>query len=83
MEWIIGEQYDCGITDGRIVHPVTDNRSYENRTVYIIPDGYKLGKKSEVLPEDLANEEIIHTGRDSPFFNLEHALSSRWQKPSS
>jgi hypothetical protein len=51
--------------------------------VCIFPDGYKLGKKSEVLPEDLANEEIIHTGRDSPFFNLEHALSSRWQKPSS
>lgn len=81
MEWIIGEQYDCGITDGRRRHPATESKSYGMRTVCIFPKGHLLGEKTEIWPEDIAGERLIHTRRDSAFFkSLEQAFSSRGVK---
>ena len=81
MEWIIGEQYDCGITDGRPRHPSTESNSYQIRTVCIFPKGHPLDQKTEIWPEDIASEKVIHTRRDGAFFGvLEQAFSSRGVK---
>ncbi len=78
IEWIIGEQYDCGITDGRPRHPATESKSYQIRTVCIFPKGHPLGQKAEIWPADIAGESLIHTRRDSAFFkSLEQAFSSQ------
>ena len=81
MEWIIGEQYDCGITDGRPRHPATESNSYQIRTVCIFPKGHPLGQKTEIWPEDITSEKVIHTRRDGAFFSvLEQVFSSRGVK---
>jgi len=68
MEWIIGEQYDCGITDGFSDHPAVDSEKVSMRTVCIMPKGHPLSAKTEIGPKDLSNEPLIHTRRDSTFF---------------
>jgi DNA-binding transcriptional LysR family regulator len=68
LEWIIGEQYDCGITDGFDGHPAVDSETVQMRSVCILPDGHKLLKRRRISPVDLADEPIIQTRRDSPFF---------------
>lgn len=78
LEWIIGEQYDCGITDGFHGHPAAESKTVAMRTVCILPAGHALAEKSEIWPDDLANERMIHTRKDSEFFrDLEHCFSSR------
>lgn len=68
LEWIIGEQYECGLTDGFFGHPATHNQDLSIRSVCILPKGHPLGKKSEIEPRDLAGERMIHTRRDSQFY---------------
>ncbi|EEE35640.1 transcriptional regulator, LysR family [Rhodobacteraceae bacterium KLH11] len=68
LEWMIGEQYDFGITDGFNGHPAIESRNIDVRTVCVFPTGHELEKLSEVTPADLANAKIIHTRRDSEFF---------------
>ncbi|MGR3715069.1 MAG: LysR substrate-binding domain-containing protein [Shimia sp.] len=68
LEWIIGQQYDCGITDGFIGHPATESQDLHVRTVCILPKGHPLQSKAMITPEDLAQEKMIHTRRDSRFF---------------
>ena len=68
MEWIIGEQYDCGITDGFLGHPATLSKDLFVKSACILPQGHPLGDKEDITPLDLANERLIHTRRDSQFF---------------
>ncbi|MCA8884390.1 MAG: LysR family transcriptional regulator [Rhodobacteraceae bacterium] len=68
MEWIIGEQYDCGITDGFEGHPAVHSEIVEIRSVCILPRGHPLTNRAVLRPRDLYGQKIIHTRRDSPFF---------------
>ena len=81
LDWIIGQQYDCGLTDGLANHPATESRNFQIRTVCIFPKGHWLSEKTEIWPKDLINEKLIHTRRDSPFFNaLNQAFIDRGVK---
>ncbi len=79
LEWMIGEQYDFGITDNFNGHPAVESRDIGVRTVCVFPTGHELEKLSEVTPMDLANAKIIHTRRDSDFFGQ---LSKAFQNAS-
>ncbi|TDL90482.1 LysR substrate-binding domain-containing protein [Meridianimarinicoccus aquatilis] len=68
LEWIIGEQYDCGITDNFEDHPAVDSETILIRSVCIFPTGHKLGRKRRITPADLDGIPLIHTRRDSAFF---------------
>ncbi len=68
LEWIIGEQYDCGITDGFLGHPATNSQDVYIKSACILPKDHPLGAKDEISPSDLATERMIHTRRDSQFF---------------
>ena len=68
LEWIIGEQYDCGITDGFEGHPAVESETVLVRSVCIFPEGHPLGTRRTITPADLAEERLIHTRRDSSFF---------------
>lgn len=68
MEWIIGEQYDCAITDGFEGHPAVFSEIVPVRTVCIFPKGHAFEALEEVRPTDLAQEPLVHARRDSPFF---------------
>jgi len=68
LEWIVGEQYDCGITDNFSGHPAVESKPVLVRTVCILPEGHRLAGKTEIWPEDLAQERMIHGPRLSGFF---------------
>ena len=68
LEWMIGEQYDFGITDGFAGHPALESETIKMRTVCIFPSGHPLADLKAISPADLASEKIIHTRRDSDFF---------------
>jgi DNA-binding transcriptional LysR family regulator len=68
LEWIIGEQYDCGITEGFNGHPAVENQAIQMRTVCILPPGHSLAAKDEIHPEDLSKERMIHSRKDSMFY---------------
>lgn len=77
LEWIIGEQYDCGITDGFAGHPATDSLDLLLKSVCILPLGHPLAERAVITPADLAQEKMIHTRRDSRFFHrLSRAFSA-------
>lgn len=68
LEWMIGEQYDFGITDGFFGHPAVDRQDVQVRTVCVFPEHHPLQALTEISPPDLAGEPIIHTRKDSTFF---------------
>ncbi|MGB1010054.1 MAG: LysR substrate-binding domain-containing protein [Thiolinea sp.] len=68
LEWIIGEQYDCGITDGFTQHPAVESENIAMQTVCILPKNHPLTAKDSITPEDLRDEPMVHTRRDSTFF---------------
>ncbi len=68
LEWMIGEQYDFGITDSFNGHPAVESRNINVRTVCVFPTGHELESLSEVTPADITDAKIIHTRRDSDFF---------------
>jgi len=68
LEWIIQDQYNCGITDGFSAHPAVECQTIDMRTVCILPAGHRLAGCAEVWPEDLVDERLIHTRRESQFF---------------
>jgi DNA-binding transcriptional LysR family regulator len=68
LEWIIGEQFDFGITDSFEGHPAVQSTDIDVRTVCIFPTGHRLQACKVVTPADLDGERIIHTRRDSAFF---------------
>lgn len=76
LEWIIGQQYDCGITDGFLGHPATLSQDLHVRSACILPKGHPLGEKDHITPNDLQHERLIHTRRDSRFYqHLSRAFS--------
>ena len=76
LEWIIGQQYDCAITDGYSGHPATESSDISIPAVCIMPTGHPLMRKQVITPTDLRNEKLIHSRRDSAFFsNLEMAFA--------
>jgi len=78
LEWIIGEQYDFGITEGFAGHPAVESKPVNMRTVCILPTDHPLSTADEVWPEDLAGDRMIHTRRDSQFFRtLEEQFITR------
>jgi len=72
MEWMLNEQYDLGITDGFEGHPAVHSESIDIRCVCIFPEGHRFAAKKLVRAADLADEKIIHTRRDSPFYRAFH-----------
>lgn len=68
LEWIVGEQFDCGITDGFDGHPAVDSETIAVRSVCILPADHPLLERQTIGPADLAGERLIHTRRDSSFF---------------
>ncbi len=77
LEWIIGEQYDCGITDAFEGHPTIERTTIDIRTVCIFPRGHRFADLKEITPTDLEGERLVHTRRDSYFF---HSLSEVFRK---
>ncbi|WP_412555869.1 LysR substrate-binding domain-containing protein [Shimia sp. MIT1388] len=76
LEWIIGEQYDCGITDGFLGHPATRSQDLHIKSACILPEGHPLADQDHITPRDLAQERLIHTRRDSRFYqHLSRAFS--------
>ena len=77
QEWVIGQQYDCGITDAFSEHPALQSTDLRIRSVCILPPQHRLGVKTQIKPEDLVDEKMIHTRRDSRFYShLSHAFTS-------
>ena len=68
LEWMIGEQYDFGVTDGFAGHPAIDSSNLQIRTVCVFPKGHRLAARKTITPADIGAEEIIHSRRDSEFF---------------
>ncbi len=76
LEWIIGQQYDCGITDGFSGHPATESTDVSIQAVCIMPQKHPLAEKKVIVPKDLRDEKLIHSRRDSPFYrHLESAFT--------
>ena len=74
LEWMIGEQFDFGITDGFFGHPAVDRQVLQIRTVCVFPKGHALEARKVVSPTDLTRESVIHTRKDSEFY--QHLLRS-------
>ncbi len=68
LEWIIGEQYDCGISERFSGHPAVEHLDIAIKTVCIFPKGHRLSALERISPLDLVDEKIIHARKDSPFF---------------
>jgi DNA-binding transcriptional LysR family regulator len=82
LEWIIGEQYDCGITDSFEGHPAVESEVVPIRTACIFPAGHRFETFGKIRPGDLAGEELIHTRRDSVFFrDLRESLAGAGVEP--
>ena len=77
LEWMVGEQYDIGITDGFSGHPSVERREINIRTVCIFPQGHHLSRLKSVSPKDLVDEKLIHSRKDSVFFQ---SLSQAFQE---
>ena len=56
------------ITDGFLGHPATHSQDLYIKSACILPKGHPLDDKEEITPNDLASEKMIHTRRDSQFF---------------
>ncbi|HCP81231.1 MAG TPA: LysR family transcriptional regulator [Octadecabacter sp.] len=68
LEWIVGEQYDCGITDGFDGHPAIESTTIDIRTVCIFPKGHWFQDLKQIDASHLNKERFVHTRRDSSFF---------------
>lgn len=68
LEWMIGEQYDCGITDEFTGHPAVEHTNIPIRTACVLPKGHPLAELDCISPLDLRDERFIHARRDSPFY---------------
>lgn len=76
LEWMIGEQYDFGITDGFVGHPAVESVDVDIRTVCIFPKGDWFEHLDVVTARDLENRKFIQPHRDSDFYrHLSRAFS--------
>jgi DNA-binding transcriptional LysR family regulator len=82
MAWIVGEQFDCAITDGFDGYPAVSVEHVTVRTVCVFPTGHRLAARAVIAPADLHGERLIHTRRDSPFYrDLAEALRGAGADP--
>jgi len=72
LEWIVGEQYDCGITDGFEGHPAIESVRLKVRTVCIFPKKHRFQDLKQVDARHLDEERFVHTRRDSSFYRSLH-----------
>lgn len=79
LEWILSEQYDCGITDAFKGHPTIESTTMNIRTVCIFPLGHRFSQFAKISPKHLDNERLVHARRDSYFFQT---LSETFRKHS-
>lgn len=70
LEWMLGEQFDIGITDGFDGHPAVESERLDIRTVCIFPEGSPLARKAVIRPRDIAGHKMIHTRRESEYYRL-------------
>jgi len=81
LEWIVREHYDCGISDEASSHSAVTSRPVLMRTVCIVPRGHPLAAREAIRPEDIVDENIIHTRRDSGFYHqLREVFAARGLK---
>lgn len=77
LEWIVGEQYDCGITDGFDGHPAIESKRLSVRTVCIFPKGHRFQSLKQVDARHLDKERFVHTRRDSSFYQTLNDVFAR------
>lgn len=70
LEWMVGEQFDIGITDGFEGHPAVESETIDVRTVCIFPHGSPLSDLEFIRPRDLVDQKLINTRRESVFYRL-------------
>jgi len=68
IEWVIGQQYDVGITEQFDGHPAIECETIPIRTVCILPPKHALSEKPSITPQDLNNVPMIHGYRDHNFY---------------
>ncbi|WP_422047946.1 LysR family transcriptional regulator [Shimia sp.] len=68
LDWVIGEQYDCGITDTFRTHHALNSKTIPIRCVCVFPEGHRLEQLDVVTPSDLAGERIAHDRIGSEFY---------------
>jgi len=68
IEWVIGQQYDVGITEQFEGHPAIECETIPIRTVCVLPDGHPLADKKTITPTDLNAVPMIHGYRDHIFY---------------
>lgn len=68
LEWILHEHYDVAITDGFFGHRGMVSQDIRIPAVCILPTGHALEEKDVITPNDLQDERLIHTRRDSSFY---------------
>jgi hypothetical protein len=77
LTWFYAQTFRWGLTDGFAGHPAVDARPVLMRTVCITPEDHALAACDVIRPQDLTNERMIHTRRDSAFFReLEAAFTA-------
>ena len=69
LEWMIGEQYHFGITDGFLGHHAIESEDIDIRCVCIFPSGHDFERLAKISPKDLADYPLIHTRKDSAFYS--------------
>ncbi len=80
LEWMVGEQFDLGINDGFEFtgHPAVEHEAIDLRTVCVFPQASPLAGLQTVTPGDLADAQLIHTRRTTPYFReVEAAFNAR------
>ena len=70
LEWLIGEQYDFGITGGFNGRPAIESSNIEVRSVCVFPTGHELEKRlmhfvQMVLNFDKMSRQINHDLQDA------------------
>ncbi len=68
LEWILGEQYDFGITDGFGGHPAVESTSIDMPSVCVFPVGHRFEGRQQVTPWDFQGERLIHDKLDDSYF---------------
>jgi len=79
LEWMVGEQFDLGITDGFefLGHPAVEREQIDIRVVCVFPDTSPLARLDIITPRELADARLIHTRPGTPYFRLvENAFSA-------
>ena len=68
VEWMVSQNFDFGIAPATMVNPATMSHPLtDTQSICVFPRGHRLESKSEILPEDLENENFVSYMPDSQF----------------